>query len=248
MLIQLTVRSKNFKAKTAATESFESTLMRDLKNNQNTSGLPALAGSAEFIYRNEAGRDDHFTVTESVAYVTSVSGGSGSPSTAGVAATNWTAVEYGDGIRHRTVLTRDSSLVKAVASVALCFGEKIYDFPEGQIGLVAGTIEFTISAPTAVNTPEVGIGHVLGAGAQTTIGAAGATMESILDGTATSAITTAGTVEAYVFAAQADLVAHDGSAAALDAFLNCAGNWAVTESVTFSDVTISLVWDYLGDV
>ncbi len=249
MLIQLTVRSKNFKAKTAYTESFESTLIRDLKANQNTSGLPALAGSAEFIYRNDDGRDDAFTVTQSVASITTISGGAGSPSTAGVAATNWTAVEYGVGHSNRTVLTRDTSLVQAVAAAALCFGEKIYTFPEGSTRQVAGTMEFTISAPLSTVTPEVGIGHVVGDdSANITIGAAGATMESILDGTATSAITSAGTDEAYVFTAETDLVAHDGSAGALEAFLNLAGNWAETENITLSDITISLVWDFLGDV
>ena len=248
MLIQLTVRSKNFKNKTAYTQSFESTLIQDLKDNQNTAGNPVLNGNTEFRYVNDAGRDDHYTVTESVAYVTSVSGGSGSPSTAGTAATNWTAVEYGDGIRHRTILTRDSDLVQAVASAALGFGEKIYDFPEGQVGMVAGTMEFTISAPTATNTPEVGLGHVVATGAIATLGAGAATMESVLDGTATSAITTAGTDEAYVFAAESDLAAYDGSATALDLYLNIAGNWAVTEDITLSDITVTLVWDYLGDV
>ena len=249
MLIQLTVRSKNFKAKTAYTESFESTLIRDLKANQNTSGIPALAGSAEFIYRNDDGRDDSFTVTESVAYITSTTGGSGSPNTAGTAAANWTAVEYGDGVVHRTVLTRDTSLVQAVAAAGLCFGDLAYTFPEAAISIEAATLEFTVSAPLSTVTPEIGLGTVIGDdSSEITIGAAGATQEDIIDGTAMSAITSAGTVEAYALEAEADVDFHDGTAAAASVNFNCAGNWAETENITFSSITVTLKWNYLGDV
>jgi len=249
MLLTLTVRSKNNNAvATAYSQSFESTLIEDLITNPNTGAVPALPGNAAFTYVTSKGRNESYTVTETVAYITSAAGGIGSPDTRGTASANWTAVEYGGNIRHQTVLTRDTSLVQAIASVNLCFGESIYTFPEGAIGLVAGTMEFTISAPTAVNTPEVGIGHVLGAGVQDTIGAAGATMESILDGKATAAITAAGTDVAYAFDAEADLAWVDGTAAAVAMFLNCAGNWAVTENITFSDVIITLTWDFLGDV
>jgi len=250
MLLTLTVRSKNNNAvATAYSKSFESTLMRDLITNPNTAAVPALPGLAAFVYETAKGRDESYTVTESVAYITSAAGGIGSPDTRGTPNANYDAVEYGNGVRHTTVLTRKTDFVQAVAGAALCFGEAVYTFPEGALGIVAGTISFTIQGATAINTPEVGLGHVIGDGsANITIQAAGATMESILNGTATAAITAAGTDVAYAFDAEADLAWVDGTAAAVAMFLNCAGDWAVTENITFSDVIITLTWDFLGDV
>jgi len=244
MLIQLTVRSKNFKAVTSRTESFESANIKNLLANSNSAGIPVLAGSSEFTYEVEGKRDDQYTVDESVAAINNLTGGLGTPSTIGSAVDGWTAVEYGTGAMHRTVLTRDDDFVKAVASAALAFGDQAYNFPLGLIRCVGGTITFTIQGATATNTPEVGLGSVLGAGVQTTLGAAGATMEDVLDGTATGAITLAGTDESYAFAAEAGVL--DGTATAKDLFLNCAGNWAVTEDITFSDITIDLTWEFLG--
>jgi len=251
MLLTLTVRSKNNNVvATAYSKSFESTLMRDLITNPNTAAVPALPGLAAFVYETAKGRDESYTVTESVAYITSAAGGIGSPDTRGTPNANYDAVEYGNGVRHTTVLTRKTDFVQAVATAALAFGDAVYTFPEGALGIVAGTISFTIQGATAVNTPEVGLGHVVAVGAQVTIDACagGATMESILDGTPTAAITAAGTDVAYAFDAEADLAWVDGTAAAVAMFLNCAGDWAVTENITFSDVIITLTWDFLGDV
>lgn len=248
MLLTLTVRSKNNNIKTAYSESFDTEKIENLITNPNTAAVPALPGNAAFTYVVTKGRNENYTVTETVAYITSAAGGIGSPDTRGTPSANYTAVEYGNGVRHTTVLTRKTDFVQAVASAALGFGDLAYTFPEGAIGTVAGTMSFTIQGATAVNTPEVGLGHVIAVGAIATIGAGAATMESILDGTATGAITVPGTAEAYPFAAEADLVWVDGSAGAVVMYLNCAGNWAVTEDITFSDVIITLTWDFLGDV
>ncbi len=246
MLIQLTVRSMNFKAVTSRTESFESTKIRNLVANQNSSGLPVLAGSAEFLYEVDGKRDDLYTVTETVAYITNLTGGTGAPSTVGVAATGWSATEFGTGVQHRTILTKDSPIVQAVVTgpTSLSFGSKIYDFPLGQIKCTGGTITFTIAAPTITITPEVGIGTIIGTGANATLAAVGATAEDVLDGTATSAITTAGTKEEYAFAAEAGML--DGTVTAKDIFLNCAGAWTVSENVTISSITIDLTWEFVG--
>lgn len=244
MLIQLTVRSRNFKAKTAYTEGFESTKMKRIQANQNTAGLPILAGAAEFIYEIDGQRDIYYTVTESAAAIITIAGGSGAPASSGTAAADWTAVEYSTGSQNRTVLTRDTSLVQAIAAANLCFGDQAYNFPLGNIKVTGGVMTFTISAAVETATPEVGLGSVLGAGVQATIGAAGATMEDFLDGTATSAITSAGTDEAYAWYAEAP--GPDGTATAADLFFNCAGAWGQTEDLTFSDITIDITWEYLG--
>ena len=125
MLVQLNVTARNFKVVTTYLESFESTKIKNLRSNQNSAGLPALTGNAEFIYEVDGGRNIHYVTTESVSAITALTGGTGSPSNSGSAATGWTAVEYGSGTQHRTVLTRDSSLAQTVASAALGFGEQL---------------------------------------------------------------------------------------------------------------------------
>ncbi len=245
MLVILNVRSKNGKAVTRRSESFESSEMLNLKDNQNTAGSPVLAGKSEFLLTFANKRDEVYTVDESVASINNMTAGSGNPVTSGAAATGWTALEYGDGVHNRTILTKDESLVQAVAGAALCFGVKAYDFPIGQLKCIAGTIKFTISAPAGTETPEVGLGTLVGDdSANATIGPAGATMEDVLDGTATSAVTSTGTVESYQFTAETGVL--DGTAGALDLNLNCAGNWAQTEDLTISAITIDLTWELWG--
>jgi hypothetical protein len=243
MLIQLTVRSKNFKVKTAYTESFEAAEIENLRDNQNTASSPALSGSAEFVYRG-----DYYTVTESAAYVTTLSGGGGAGTSVGAAATGFTAVEYGGGPSHRTVITNDADLTKAVASAALSFGWKLYDFPAGVIRIVGGTIDVTVAGATSTDTPEVGLGHLVGSGVNATLGAVSNDCESIFDGTAMSAISAAGTQYTETTAPEADLFHYDGTSTPLDLYLNFADTWTVTETLTFSAITVSVAWDFMGDV
>lgn len=246
MLVSLTVYSRNFKdVSTPYTESFESTGINSLRNNQNAH---LVTGTAEFSYHSGYGRDVQYTVLESVAEITNLTGGVGSVVNFGVAATGWTAEEYGNGTLHTTVITNNAAWTKAIASAALAFGDDIYTFPLGGIKILGVTYAMTATGATCVSTPEVGLGTVLAAGANATLGAAGNTTEDITDGTAISAISAVGTAVAVVKLPEADTTNLDGHTTAIPVFLNIAGNWAVTETLTFSAITVTITWAFLGDV
>jgi len=244
MLVLLNVRSRNKRVVDVHTEAFESSRIRGLRLNQNLESNPVLPGWAEFMYAFDEKRNELFTVEETVAQISSMSGGHGYPTLAGTAATGWTAVEFGDGVHNRTILTKDASIVQAVAGAALSFGSKAYDFPKGQIKCTYGTIGFTISAPTGTETPEVGLGTIVGSLDKTTLGAVGNAAEDVLDGTATAAVTTEGTVESYLFTAEAGVL--DGTVTAKDLYFNVAGNWAATENLTIASITVDLSWEFWG--
>jgi len=71
-----------------------------------------------------------------------------------------------------------------------------------------------------------------------------ATSEDVRDGTATAAVSAAGTKVSYAFASEDGVL--DGTATAKDLFFNCAGNWAATENLTISGITIDLTWELWG--
>lgn len=246
MLLQLAVRSKNFKNVTTYTEAFDSEKIQMLRNNQNTAGVPILAGTAEFIYINDDGRDDFYTVTESVATITTAAAGAGFPSNYGTAATGVTATEYGNGIYHQTTLTMDS-YTEAVAAAALAVGQAVYTFPTGGIIIHGGTLDMTIAGASSVATPDIGIGTVIGTGAVAVLGGT-ATFEDIMDGAAGTAIAPGGGQTVRVFKAMGDATTFDGHTTPIPVFLNFAFLWIVTETLTINPCVITFNWTFLGDV
>ncbi|MBA7639173.1 hypothetical protein ES703_46831 [subsurface metagenome] len=108
----------------------------------------------------------------------------------GTVAAGSTVVEYGDGVKHQTVITVDTTLGAIVGGAGLCLGKLVYTFPAGALDVKSAYMSMALTASETnipADTPEVGIGNVLGAGVQTTIGAAGATMENIYDGSTAAA-------------------------------------------------------------
>lgn len=91
---------------------------------------------------------------------------------AGAASTGVTAVEYGDGVNHITVLTFSGLVVGTPnAGNNLAIGVQIYEFPAGvhkhevsyaNIGLLQGGND--------TDQPDVGIGSVIGAGVVALLG------------------------------------------------------------------------------
>lgn len=246
MLVQLTVRSKNFKNVTAYTESFDSEKILMLRNNQNTAGVPIIDGTAEFIYVNDDGRDNFYTVTESVVYITNATGGAGAPANYGVAAADVTVTEYGSGLYHQTVLTMDS-FTKTIAGSDLALGKKVYTFPEGGIIIHGGTLDVTMAAATETDTPDIGIGTVIGSTAVNVLGGT-ATFEDILDGFAGTAISSGGGQTKKVFRAELDATNMEGETTAIPIFFNFASTWTNSEDITIYPCIIRLNWTFLGDL
>jgi hypothetical protein len=165
----------------------------------------------------------------------------------GTVGTGVTAKEYGDGTIHRTVLTLTAvSLGAPTAGGNSAHGALIYTFPAGthlhsvtgmSVGLTVGTV--------TTDTPDVGIGSVIGSGAQALLSGVGATSEDYITGqTAADCAATPTVVEPIGAVAGIHTgISLNGAAAAKTVHLNAADGWAagVTGNLT-ADGEVTLVW------
>ncbi len=106
------------------------------------------------------------------------------PGLVGTTGTSIDAIEMGDGMNRRTILkvTAPIAVVTTPDDESLCDGHLIYTFPAGQIIVheVYGDVGIEIDDSTNIaDTPEVGLGTVIGTGAIATLGAAVTTMENL---------------------------------------------------------------------
>ena len=162
-----------------------------------------------------------------------------------------TAVEYGDGLNHQTVLTIvDLSL--AITNGGFDAGSKVYTFPEGRI-LIEGVVVSLISSITANFSASTNDLFVLGMGTTTTSVNANGT----LSGTEVSLIpstsndTVGGTVTAFANGvALAASAQFDGTTTAVAAFINMgipAANDSGANTNQLAGSVITLTWKSLGD-
>lgn len=248
MLIQLTVRSVNFKNVTAYTEAFESLKIHRLRPNQGTGAIPVIDGQTEFIYTGSDGRDIFYTVTETVNSVVNTAGGvAATAPNPGTAESDVTATEQGDGLYHKTTLVVDTYNETSGGS-ALALGHKLYTFPEGGIDIHGGTYDVTMTAATETDTPDIGMGTVIGTGGVAILGGTDA-FEDICDGKAGTAIVSGGarTVRAWR-AETSDTTNFDGHSVPIPLFFNFAASWGATETITIFPLIITINWTFLGDV
>ena len=178
------------------------------------------------------------------------SGNAGTVATSFANSGTITGLEYGDGYNHITVLAiTNVELGTPDPGNALAFGDTIYTFPEGiqvvewfQQNLALTTVGFT------TDTPELGIGSIVGTGAQATLGAAGATMEDYSVGAAVDSC--GGTSEAIgPIGATAGIftgIALNDTSKVKSICLNVADTWnaSVTDSLVVSG-TVSFKWTTL---
>lgn len=163
--------------------------------------------------------------------------------------TTVTAVEYGDGFHHVTVLTlTDFVIGTPSAGNDLAFGSTLYTFPAGvhvhsitysNIGLTAGTQQD--------DTPDIGIGSVVASGASATLNGStnedyitGQTWGSTLDGTAEVDGPTGATAGVLTG------ISLNGASDSKKVILNAADGWhaSITGDLTASG-TVILIWDFL---
>lgn len=137
-----------------------------------------------------------------------------------------TCREYGDGRDITAELTLNGFVVGALAGAgaALAMGNIIYTLPAGCQFV---TVAYKNIALTAVGTAvavDLGIGSVVGSGANATLSAVGATSEDYLTGVATTTAAAGGTaVEQMVGVTAA--IATNVTASVKNIFLNGAGTW-----------------------
>jgi len=108
----------------------------------------------------------------------------------GTAGTNVTVEEFGDGRNHTTVLTLTSTAMGTIAGAgAAAFGALVYTFPAGvHVHEVSyQSVGVTTAGGTKSDTPELGIGSLIGSGANATLNAVGATAHDYITATAAAA-------------------------------------------------------------
>ena len=186
---------------------------------------------------------------QTVAGVKTFSSALRSTANAGTAGTGITAIEYGDGVNHVTHLTlADFAVGDSGDNAALALGALVYTFPAGviQVNSASLAVGVTIDNATDTDTPEIGLGTVVGSGANATLGAVGATSENILEGSATADC--AGTVELVADIPTANVPLIIPTASVHTVYLNLADTWADLDaaSALTADGTIVLNWTWLG--
>lgn len=144
--------------------------------------------------------------------------------TVGVANTDITASEYGDGIWHKTVLTFNKAAMFTVGDNAnLGVGYKLYTMPAGAVVIDSAYMDVALTAADnaiKTDTPEIGLGTVIASGAVDVLSGT-ATFEDIL--TAQVAADCDGTATVKTIANQV-LVMETGDAHTVH--LNVADGWA----------------------
>ncbi|MCP3682132.1 MAG: hypothetical protein GY861_05515 [bacterium] len=163
----------------------------------------------------------------------------------GTANTGVTASEGGDYVNHVVTLTfTDLAVGSAVGAAALAFGKLLYTLPAGAqlIDVAFMNLALTGTVTIVADTPDVGIGSVIGSGANATLNAVGATSEDYITGQTSGAISGSNSIEVAAVATAGALtgIALNLSTDVKAIFLNVADTWAGAGDVTATGiVTIS---------
>lgn len=164
----------------------------------------------------------------------------------GAVNTGVTAVEYGDGYTHVTVLT--VSQVDALTTGdagSLCCGYLLYTLPAGAVIVERAYMSMAIThgdVAAQADTPDVGIGTTLGSAVQATLNLDDAACENIITGQ--DADDCNGTAEVKTIADQV-LVIESGSDHTV--YFNAGAAWSdVTDTTADIAGTVVLVWRFMA--
>lgn len=165
-----------------------------------------------------------------------------------------TAREYGDGVVHKTVLTCTATPITIAddAGVAQYGGVKVYDFPAGLINTLGVVIDGALTGyASLIDTfdGDVAVGTVTATTGATLTGTEADIMPSVALTTAVAEVAVCDAVSVATALTESGARWLDGTATAIDAFLNFviddnAAHGAGTATFTG---TITLTWINLGD-
>lgn len=164
----------------------------------------------------------------------------------GAVNTGVTAVEYGDGRTHTTVLTvSQTDALTTGDNGNLCCGYLLYTLPAGAIIVERAYMSMAIThgdAAAQADTPDVGLGTTLGSAVQATLDADDAACENILTGQ--TADDCNGTAEVKTVADQ-ELVIESGGDHTV--YFNAGAAWSdVTDTTADIAGTVVLVWRFMS--
>lgn len=161
----------------------------------------------------------------------------------GTVATGVTAVEWGDGRHHVTVLTVSTTLPAIAGGAALAVGKLLYTLPAGVQVIRSAHMSLAITQSEGninADTPDGGLGTTIGSGANALLSAVGAAAENILTGQTFDDCN--GTAE--VKAVDTALVVESGDDKTV--YFNVADTWAASgDAAAGLAGTVVLVWDTL---
>lgn len=163
------------------------------------------------------------------------------------------AVEYGDGIVHKTVLTLTDQAVALVDEAGVvAYGSKhLYDFPAGAIHIVGATADLDVTKSSAGVDADWNGDFGLGTVAASNNATLSTTEQNIIPTTATPKASASATTANGQSTATENAVL-DGTTTAKDLYLNVLvddGDQDVTTTACnlIFNGTITLVWVNLGD-
>ena len=248
MIIKLTVTAINGKnLPTSYQKLFETKKMSSIDINKNTGSLPtAVTGNAEFSYKETDGIVWMYTVNESLSTILAIIDAGGELSNVGtVGDATVVAKESGNSAYHVTELTlTDFPVGNPTGSANLAFGKLLYTLPAGVLKVNVTKLDIALTSTGSTiedDTPEIGIGTTLASGAHATLGAAGATTENIIEGSAVAdlkgVVKSIWTVDRVLTRAQSDVKT---------VFLNLADGWAGADDGIKASGKITLEWVYYG--
>ena len=97
----------------------------------------------------------------------------------------FSAETWGDKGQYHTRITLNSAFADIPGGANLAVGKKMFDFPAGEIFVerssMSVALQYTDVAVTA-DTPDVGVGTLIGSGVQAVLSGVGATAENIITG------------------------------------------------------------------
>lgn len=195
----------------------------------------------------DAGASASFVMTEGAQTVNGAKTfGSQLVSSANVGAANagTTAVEYGDGRNHVTVLTVNTTLPAIAGGANLGVGKLLYTLPAGACVIHAAKMSLAITQTQGnitADTPDGGLGSVIASGAVATLDGT-PTFEDILTGQTFNDCN--GTAEVKTVANQ-PMVMETGAAHTVH--FNVADGWAASgDAAAGLAGTVILHWVFLG--
>jgi len=165
----------------------------------------------------------------------------------GTAATGVTAVEYGDGVNHKTVLTVSTTLGAIAGGANLGLGTLMYTLPAGAHVINSAYMSMALTAADGnidADTPDVGIGTVVASGAVAVLSGT-ATFENIITGQTATNCTGTASIKTTAPTAGTGLAIE--AAAAHTVYFNVADGWAASgEAACPISGTITIEWTTLA--
>ena len=162
----------------------------------------------------------------------------------GTAGTNVTAVEFGDGFNHVTVLTLTATaLTPTIPADAEGAGAIIYTFPAGVYAVDSCHMDITAATvDSATNAADLGVGSLIASGDIATLTTAA--MEDYITGQTVADVSSIATEKSTIPTAGASLLFEASGSHVVH--INIAATWNNTIATLDMTGTVTIAWKFLG--